>query len=72
MNKHCVVDFESCSPEAHDPMCGACVAAEACVKRILEQEDPFDVPFLASNSMCTGCGKCVAACPLDAISIANG
>jgi ATP-binding cassette subfamily E protein 1 len=72
MNKHCVVDFSLCSPEHHDPETGLCVAAGACEKRVLEQEDPFQAPFLMSNVMCSGCGKCAAACPLDALSVESG
>ena len=72
MNKYCVVDFTICDPTRHDPETGICIAMAACTRNILEQEDPFDAPFLISNAMCTGCGKCVSACPIDALSVNNG
>jgi len=49
-----------------------CEAVRSCKKKLLEQEEPWESPILISMKMCTGCGACVAACPLAAIEIKNG
>ena len=72
MKKSCVIDFEKCSPHTHDGGHGLCDAAIACPKKLIEQEDPFDAPFLMSKAMCTGCGKCASACSLHAVTIKTG
>ena len=63
------VDFGRCNPELCNPGTGACPAACVCTKRLLEQEKPFESPILISAKMCVGCGDCVSACALGAISI---
>ena len=71
MNKNAEIDFSRCRPGA----CGGdgrCPAAEACAKRLLEQEDPYGSPMLVSARLCSGCGSCVRTCPLGALHIATG
>ena len=63
------INFDRCDPKLHNPRDGRCVAADACKKKLLIQEEPFDGPMLMSASMCVGCGDCVHACPACAISI---
>jgi translation initiation factor RLI1 len=72
MRKCANVDFTVCSPRVCDSGVGACVAAKACAKSLLEQEAPFDAPSLLSCRLCSGCSKCVNACPLGAIRIVSG
>ena len=69
MNKHAVLNINMCDPHTCDPEHGICCAAKACPKGILEQEDPFDICILTSETMCVACGDCVRACPLNALSI---
>ena len=69
MNKYATIDFDKCNPRICDAEHGLCEAARACKKKVLEQEERWESPILLSMKMCTGCGDCVAACPLAAIQI---
>ena len=62
------VDYNKCNPE----LCpdGICLAAEACKRRLLIQEVPYDIP-MTSPFLCRACGDCVRACPLKAIQVVN-
>jgi translation initiation factor RLI1 len=66
------VDFSLCSPRLCDDGDGLCRAALACKKSLLEQEEPYDTPSLLSSRACSGCSRCVKACPLGAIRIVAG
>ena len=72
MNKSAHVDFTVCVPARCDRLRGICPASEACKKNLLEQEEPFEAPFLISSKMCVGCSHCVKACPYGAIRIESG
>ena len=72
LNKYAIIDFERCDPRTCDSQHGLCAAARSCKKKLLQQEEPWESPILLSMKMCTGCGACVAACPLGAIRINNG
>ncbi|MDD5675806.1 MAG: 4Fe-4S binding protein [Chitinivibrionales bacterium] len=67
MSKHICVDFSRCKPEKCDEKSGMCPAAKACAKKLLLQESAFEPPVLTSTQFCIGCGKCLRACPLNAI-----
>jgi translation initiation factor RLI1 len=67
--KNAVINFATCFPHTCDRIHGKCQALDACNKKLLEQEDPFDQPILMSEAMCHGCGACKKACPLHAIDI---
>jgi len=71
-NKWSIIDFEKCIPFICDPISGECSAVRACSKELLIQEEPGEMPMLLSQAFCVGCGKCVAACNLQAIYIERG
>ena len=50
---------------------GICVAALACSHKLLKQEFPYEIP-MTEPFPCQGCGDCVRACPLKAISKSVG
>ncbi|HAJ95106.1 MAG TPA: hypothetical protein DCP02_02620 [Actinobacteria bacterium] len=56
-------DFEECSD-------GICIAKSSCEKKVLKQEGPFEPPFIDSG-LCSGCNKCIPACPSKAIEKAK-
>jgi Fe-S-cluster-containing hydrogenase component 2 len=62
--KSAVINYSLCSFEQCSD--GICKAIPDCEKKILKQEAPFEPPYIDS-SMCSGCHKCIPACPLEAI-----
>ena len=72
MKKTAVIDMNKCDPHKCNPEKGTCLVISACTHNILEQEEPFEPPILFSETMCVGCGDCVSACPLGAITISHG
>lgn len=64
-----IIDYEICNPKECDPEKGKCPAAAACTHKVLKQIDgPFEPPMIFQD-MCMGCWDCIAACPLEAISM---
>ncbi|MBN1409194.1 MAG: 4Fe-4S binding protein [Spirochaetales bacterium] len=61
-----VIDPDKCLPDQCN--CGICCAVLVCSMKTLVQEESDEMPFLLRA--CKGCGKCVIACPLKAISLA--
>lgn len=66
--KMALVNFGKCHPETCDG--GICAAALVCERRLLKQEAPYESP-MTDPVLCRGCGDCVRACSLKAISIAT-
>ena len=64
--KMAVVDYQECRPEECED--GICLAVLACPKKLLSQEDKYEMPDPVPN-MCLGCGECLEACPLKAIRL---
>ena len=71
MKKHANIDFNICNPEICSNNTG-CFASDSCSHNLIEQEEDNNCPMLLSVSMCSACGKCVKACPLNAIKITTG
>ena len=68
-NKMVVVDFSKCDPSQCQN--GVCLAAQACSRKLLRQEEPGDAP-MSNPALCRGCGDCIRACPLKAIRMSTG
>jgi translation initiation factor RLI1 len=60
------INYQRCEPERCEN--GICQAALACPRKLLKQEEPFEMPDSYSN-MCIGCGICIRACPKEAIQL---
>ncbi len=60
------LDYKKCNPSSCTN--GLCTAVSACPLKLIEQEEQYDIP-MANPTLCKGCAKCVAACPLQAISL---
>ena len=59
-----MVNYRECHPEECEE--GVCLAVLACPKKILSQEEPYEMPD-PLPTMCLSCGLCVQACPRKAI-----
>ncbi len=59
------IDHTMCKPNKCDG--GLCLAVEVCPTNAIEQEAPFDHPYVTGG--CYACKKCVESCPLDAITL---
>ena len=66
MEKHAVIRNDVCMN------CPVCLAAQACTHTIMEQEAPGEPPVIWSEILCVGCGRCVQACPHNAVCIQHG
>ena len=64
-----VIKYDKCKPEKCSPDMGICSAVEVCTHDILKQEEIYESPMVFPAEMCQGCGDCVQACSLDAITI---
>ena len=67
-SKMALLHYDKCHPESCDS--GICVAAMACVRKLIKQEAAYQIP-MPDPSLCQGCGDCVRACPEKAIEIAR-
>ncbi len=66
--KRALVDYRKCDPATCEG--GVCIAARACPKKILYQEEPGEAP-LTNPGNCKGCSECARVCPLGAIKVTH-
>jgi translation initiation factor RLI1 len=61
-----IINYQICEPT----LCkgGICQAVQACPRKLLKQEEPFEMPDPYPN-MCIGCAICVKACPKNAVQM---
>jgi translation initiation factor RLI1 len=64
--KMALIQFDKCKPELCEK--GICAAVEACSRKLLKQEEPYEIP-MTDPSLCKGCGDCARACPANAIKV---
>lgn len=64
--KMALIDYQKCQPKECEG--GICLAVLACPKKLLSQEEPYEMPDPAP-AMCLNCGLCVKACPMKAIRL---
>ena len=61
-----MIDYQKCFPIKCDK--GICVVVNSCSHKIFIQDQPYEVPYILQD-FCTGCGKCVVACPWKAVQM---
>jgi translation initiation factor RLI1 len=66
--KLALIDFPKCRPA--DCKDGICVAAEACPRNLLKQENAAEIP-VPDPALCRGCADCVRACPMKAVKLVS-
>ena len=64
--KSTLINYTGCHPEHCDS--GVCRVVLACPHKLIKQEAAYEAP-MPTPSLCRGCGKCVAACPLKAVQL---
>ncbi len=69
LKRRASIDYNKCVPDECDPDNGLCVAAAACSRNVMIQEESYESPVMMHWDMCQGCGDCSQACPYDAISL---
>lgn len=67
-SKMALVDYNRCRPG--ECAQGLCMAAQACERKLLVQESPYEAP-MPDPALCRGCGDCLRACPLNAIQMSR-
>ena len=65
-SKMALVDFPKCHLEKYGD--GVCIAAQACPRKLLKQEQPGEIP-MTDPFICQGCADYARACPLKAIRV---
>lgn len=61
--KTAIVNFNKCQAS-----CSHCLAAKSCLKRAIICLEPGE-PAFVDQSLCHGCGDCLASCPFKAIEL---
>ena len=69
--RRALIDYSKCLPGQCAPDDGICVAAAACSKKIMQQEEADEAPMILHVDVCQACGDCGQACPLNAITISE-
>ena len=62
--KNAIINYSKCDFKHCDE--GICRAISSCERKVLKQEGPFEPPYIDSG-LCSGCNKCIPACPVQAI-----
>jgi translation initiation factor RLI1 len=66
MGRLAQVDYRKCDPTRCEG--GVCAAVKACPRRLIRQEEPYDVP-MGPGMPCRACGDCALSCPLNAVRV---
>lgn len=61
--KTAIVNLNKCQVS-----CSPCLAAKSCSKRAIVRLEPGEPAFI-DQSLCHGCGDCLARCPFTAIEL---
>lgn len=67
--KLALVDYNRCDPKRCAG--GVCAAVQACPRRLLTQEAPYEAP-MTDAMPCRACGDCARSCPVKAITVVPG
>ncbi|PWH17549.1 MAG: hypothetical protein DDG59_08005 [Anaerolineae bacterium] len=61
-----VLNYHQCDPQSCEN--GVCRAALICKRKVLRQDQPYELPELNSE-LCLGCAVCTTACSLNALQV---
>lgn len=61
-----ILDYQQCDPQHCEN--GVCRAALLCKRKVLSQQQPFEMPDL-NVELCLGCALCTTACSLHALQV---
>jgi len=62
--KIALINYRKCVPE--DCRDGICNAIKGCSRKVIKQEEPYDLPFI-DMGLCLGCFECLPYCHKEAI-----